>query len=104
MTTKVVIADRRYSNWNRGQNRPGSWRIVWEYEGKDIPRDITLTSRAIEHWQTHKDQMGAAAFRGSTIKDTLSIEDIRSIISTIKRGEAVGYINRMGQISGYKIK
>ena len=108
MKTKIAIADRRYSNWQRGQSHPGSWRIIWEYEGKeipkDIPRDIPLTPRAVTHWKAHKDIMGTAAFRGETIKDSLTTIDIKSIVSATKRGEATMYINRMGQVIGYKIK
>lgn len=101
--TKVVIADRRYSNWHRGQNRPGAWRVIWEYEGKDIPDDIPLTARAIHHWRVHKDVLGAANFRGMTIQDVLAADDLKSIISACKRGEATVYINRIGQVIGYKI-
>ena len=104
METKVVVADRRYSRHNRGQNRPGSWRVIWKYSGKDIPNDLPLTQRAIDHWRKHKDTLSAANFRGDTLKDILSVDDLKSIISACKRGEANIYINRMGDIIGYKIK
>jgi hypothetical protein len=103
--TQIVIADRRYSNWNRGQNQPGSWRVIWEYQGKDIPDNIPLTQKAIDHWKKFKINFGnTATFRGDKIGQVLNEDDLRSIISACKRAEATIYINRIGQVSGYKLK
>jgi len=97
--TKVVIPNYRFSNWSRGQSKPGSWKFLFEFEGKDIPNDISLTQKARDNYAKKKDPVfGYVNFRG------LSEKDIISIISSAKRGEVHLGCTRMNWLSCYKIK
>jgi hypothetical protein len=64
---------------------------------KDIPSDIELSSKALTHWKTTKNNVGYAKF------DTLSLDDIISIVSAVKRLDAHLNINRIGDVAFYKI-
>lgn len=95
---KVVIPNYKFSNWSRGQSKPGSWKIVLEYDPKDISKEVPLTEKAKERWKKEKDIFGYVNFRG------LNTEDILSIISAAKRSEVNLGGNRMGWVCSYKIK
>ncbi|MFA5025037.1 MAG: hypothetical protein WC503_00820 [Candidatus Shapirobacteria bacterium] len=95
---KVVIPNYRFSNWSRGQSKPGSWKIVLEYDPKDVPKDIVLTEKAKEVWKKEKSIFGYANFRG------LKTGDILSIISAARRSEVNLGASRMGWVCSYKIK
>lgn len=89
---KIIVADKR----NKRQIRP-RYTMEVNIVYKDIPDDITLTQKALTHWQDTKNNIGYAKF------DTLDIKDIHSIVSAVKRQEAHLTINRVGDVAFYKI-
>ena len=63
----------------------------------NIPSNIPLTKRAINHWKATKSSLGYTNYR------TLYKNDVLSIASATKRGEAIMNVNRMGQNAVYKL-
>ena len=83
----------------RKYNRAGmrqTYKLAYIFE--NIPNNIPLTKKAISHWKTTKSEtFGYASYR------TLYKNDVLSIASATKRGEAIMNVNRMGQNTVYKL-
>ena len=74
----------------------------WEtFEGTiktgEIDDSLPLTEKARTYWEQSKNELGYVNMRG------LKEEDVRSIISAVRRGEATATVNRMGQLAFYKL-
>lgn len=60
-----------------------------------IPNNLALTSKVQKQYQATKNNIGYTTFRG------LNIEDIKSILSAVKRHEAHVNVDRMGHCAYY---
>ena len=65
----------------------------------EIGDDIPLTENAYNHWKQNKSELGYAS-----IPTRFSQDDVVSILSAVRRGEASVGVNRMGVLAFYKIK
>ena len=82
----------------RKYNRAGmrqTYKLAYIFE--NIPNNIPLTKKAISHWKATKSSLGYTNYR------TLYKNDVLSIVSATKRGEAIMNVNRMGQNAVYKL-
>lgn len=94
--TKILIANRRFSNWSRS-NKRGGWIQIAEYQGKEIDPISNIPSEIITHWQVNKNELGYATFRG--------IERMALLIIGLAKGNKINLaINRWGEVISYKIK
>ena len=89
---RIVIKDRRF----KINSKPQAWK-GFDLDYQVISPGLPLTQRAINTWQEHKSPLGYCGFRG------LDIEDIKSILSAVKRQEARINVNRWGQVAYYKL-
>jgi len=64
----------------------------------EIDDKLPLTDKAKMHLEQNKSELGYANLRG------LSEEDVRSILSAVRRGEASVSVNRMGKLAFYKLR
>jgi hypothetical protein len=94
--TRIVVPDKRYSNWARAKSRSG-WVKIAEYNGKDIPPSYTIPNDVWDHWKGNKDPFGYASFKGIEKKAL-------SVVSLAKAGLIYLAVNRWGQVIGYKIR
>ena len=82
---RIVIKDKR--------SRSGALRaryttdIKIDYPG--IPDNIPLTDSVLEQYDNTKSPLGYSTFRG------LQLDDIKSILSTVKRQKAIVCVDRM---------
>jgi hypothetical protein len=64
----------------------------------EIDETIPLTDKARKYWEDNKSELGFVNLRG------LKEDDVKSIISAARRGEATVSVNRMGKLAFYKLK
>lgn len=64
----------------------------------EIDDKLPLTDKSKKYWGQNKSELGYANLRG------LSEEDVRSILSAVRRGEASVTVNRMGKLAFYKLR
>jgi len=89
---KIVVKDRRF-----GPSLRGRYTFDWKVDYTKIPRDIPLTEKVLKQYAKTKSPIGYATFRG------LNKDDIRSILSAVKRLEAHVNVDRMGNCAFYKL-
>jgi hypothetical protein len=88
-TIPLKTSEARTRNWEtfKGTIKTG-----------EIDDKLPLTDKSQKYWEQNKSELGYANLRG------LSEEDIRSILSAVRRGEASVNVNRMGKLAFYKLK
>ncbi len=64
----------------------------------EIDDKLPLTDKSQKYWEQNKSELGYANLRG------LAEEDVRSILSAVRRGEASVSVNRMGKLAFYKLR
>lgn len=89
---RIVIRDRRVRSGLRGQ-----YTFDWEVDYTKISSDIPLTAKVLKQYKDTKNYVGYATFKG------LSKDDIKSILSAVKRQEAHLNVDRMGNCAFYKL-
>lgn len=95
---KIVKANRRYSNWSRGQN-PKAWTVIAEFEAKSVKADFGPIPAHIDAlWDQFKSPLGYASFYGLDPKNSIRIYELA------KGGSISLAIDRWGRVSGWKIK
>ena len=80
------------------QNGQETWEVVMEIQDRSVP-DVDLTPGALEHWQQQK----AKYIFGYVSFDGLQRQDILSILSASKQGNARLGKNQFGHVSSYKL-
>lgn len=94
----IAVRPKSRSQYQRGHD-PKAWEVILRIEGQDVPPNIPLTTRAINHWIKEHDDATKYVNLSS-----LRAEDVISIISATKRQEVSVSIERWGRLAFYKIK
>lgn len=90
---RIVVHDKRYKHCIKPR-----YTLDINLDYKLIPDNIPLTQNVLKQYQDVKNPViGYAHFRG------LTIEDIKSILSAVKRNEAHLNVDRMGITYVYKL-
>jgi hypothetical protein len=92
---KIVVKDKRFKHSCYEQ-----YKVIYEINGADIDTSIPLTENAKKHWNESQKQLGLLGYADM---NNLTLEDIKSIISTSKRAEAHMNIERWGRVAWYKL-
>lgn len=88
---RIVVENRRYRLGTR------HYTLDIKIDYRSIPDDLLLTDKVLEQYRRTKNNIGFTTFRG------LDIDDIKSILSAVKRQEAHVSIERMGNCAFYKL-
>ena len=80
------------------QTNPDAWRVVLEIQERSVPA-MKLTKRALTHWQRENNKF----IFGYVDFGALQKNDILSVLSAVKQGNARLSRNRFGQVSTYKL-
>ena len=93
-TSKVVKLKRGHKH----AGNTGDWNVALVFDWRDIPKDLSLTTRALNHWTETHSVLGYANFK------TLREVDIISVLSCAKnRRQTILNIERQGRIAYYKV-
>lgn len=89
---RIVVKDKRFGGTLRAR-----YTLDIDIDYKTVPGDLELTRQVIEQYKRTKNNIGYTTFRG------LAKEDIITILSAVKRQEAIVNVNRMGHCAYYKL-
>lgn len=87
---------------------PGRQANFQDFKGTiktgEIDDSLPLTDKAMQHWHKEAAEQKPGGFLGYVNMRGLKEEDVRSILSAVRRGEASVTVNRMGKMAFYKLK
>jgi hypothetical protein len=89
---RIVVHDKRFH-----PSLKGKYILDIKIDYPSIDNSIPLTNKAKEKYKALKNNIGYSTFRG------LSIKDIISVLSAVKRQEAHVNVDRMGNCCYYKL-
>ena len=89
---RIVVKDRRF-----GASVRPRYAFDVQVDYPSIPDNLPLTNNVMKQYQATKNNIGYTTFRG------LNIDDIKTILSAVKRQDAHVNVNRMGHCAYYKL-